>query len=181
MPSVNLQIQQNRFRANAFELILALLVLLSLLVYSIDLWDILTDDGSNPYKSYYANYGIQIIFVIAFAARLLFLIMFYLIAFKENKSKSVQTVYLIAALSIGFLQWFELYYGSTFYYGEVRDKQGLMFPMLASIMFTLFVWKVNIPIPTGKDFIVKCILTLLVHMGAYTFWINIYERWNLSP
>lgn len=57
------------------------------------------------------------------------------------------------ALAGAALTWLELWYGSTFYYGEVRDKQGLPIGvnnggLLGSIVFLTFViWHVR---PTGR-------------------------------
>ena len=51
----------------------------------------------------------------------------------------------IAASLIGaLLTWLELWYGSTFYYGEVRDKQNLPFGInnggaLGSVVFLTYI------------------------------------------
>ena len=44
-----------------------------------------------------------------------------------------------------FLIWYEFYYGSTFYYGEIRDKQGLPFStnnfgIIGSLVFTFLLF-----------------------------------------
>ncbi len=89
------------------------------------------------------------------------------------------TAYLFSALTTGFLQWFELYLGSTFYYGEVRDKQGLMFPVLASFMVTLVVWKINYSKTESRNLIIRLVLTGVINVGLYILWGQVYEPWNL--
>lgn len=55
-----------------------------------------------------------------------------------------------AVLAAG-LTWFELWYGSTFYYGEIRDKQGMPVGVnnlgaLGSFCFLAYViWRINLP------------------------------------
>ena len=89
------------------------------------------------------------------------------------------TGYIFSALTIGFLQWYELYYGSTFYYGEVRDKQGLMFPLLASLMVTLTIWKLNYSKTVNRNLTIKLTLTGIINVGLYLLWKQVYETWNL--
>ena len=98
---------------------------------------------------------------------------------KFKQSNKVLTVYIFTALFIGFLQWYELYFGSTFYYGEVRDKQGLMFPILASLMVTLAIWKINYSKTEIRDLSIKLTLSAIINVGLYILWIQVYESWNL--
>jgi len=98
---------------------------------------------------------------------------------KFRQDKKILTVYIFSALTIGFLQWYELYYGSTFYYGEVRDKQGIMFPLLASFMVTLTIWKINYSKTEIRNLTIKLILTGIINGGLYFLWTQVYESWNL--
>tara|TARA_R110002072_G_scaffold36005_2_gene106053 strand:+ start:85489 stop:85959 length:471 start_codon:yes stop_codon:yes gene_type:complete len=134
----------------------------------------------NPFKLYDNNTGIIIISIASLSTRVVFIVCFLLLAsvkFKYNKA--ILTAYILAALAIGFLQWFELYFGSTFYYGEVRDKQGLMFPILASFMMTLVIWKLNYSQKEDNNLNLKFILTGLINIGLYFLWGQVYEPWNL--
>ena len=135
-----------KFKANIFETVLATLTLLSvvgLCFYFYDLQNYNPTQG-NPFKEFDNNPGIIKISIASLATQTIFIICFLLLSFdKFKQDKKIRTIYILSALTIGFLQWYELYYSSTFYYGEVRDKQGLMFPLLASFMATLAIWKIN--------------------------------------
>lgn len=170
------------FKANIFETVLAVITLLSTIGLVFYFYSLvspsLTED--NPFKEFDFNSGIIKISISAFVVRIVFLSSFVLLYSKglEN-SRKILTVYLLSALLIGFLQWFELYYGSTFYYGEVRDKQGLMFPVLASLMVTLVLWKINYFRVGNEVTTIKVILSLLVNASLYFLWIQVSEPWNL--
>ncbi len=81
--------------------------------------------------------------------------------------------FLGAILIVGLLQWIEMWYGSTFYYGEVRDKQGLGFP-LASLLLMSYV---------GSNFFrgkikmtIGLISILLIHVIIFYL---IKDQWRL--
>ncbi len=171
---------RNKFKANTFETCLAIFTFLSLLLFIFVQFDLLSPTTkNNPFKEYYSNYWIRIIFVFTLFTRALFIVTFLLLAFKEKKNYFINVVYLISAFIIGFLQWFELYYGSTFYYGEVRDKQGLSFPFLSAAMFTLIIWKPYYGKQQGKDFAVKITFSVLLYIGLFLLWQYAHEAWNL--
>ncbi len=171
-----------KFRANIFEIILAAMTFLSVVGLGFYFYDLVSPSlaEDNPFKEFDSNSGIIRISVAAFIARVVFLICFIVLSTElfEN-ARRVLIVYLLSALIIGFLQWFELYYGSTFYYGEVRDKQGLMFPILASLMATLIIWKMSYSGIENSDTVVKVLISLLVNAGLYFLWTQVYEPWNL--
>jgi hypothetical protein len=134
----------------------------------------------NPFKTFDNNPGIIKISIASLVARIIFILCFFLLAVDKLKNdKKILTLYIVCALAIAFLQWFELYYGSTFYYGEVRDKQGLMFPLLASFMVTLAIWKINYSKTGNRNLIIKLILTGVINVGLYFLWTQVYEPWNL--
>jgi hypothetical protein len=104
-----------------------------------------------------------------------------LLCFEKLKRKVIfLALYLSSALIIAVLQWYELYYGSTFYYGEVRDKQGLGFPVLSSCMVTLIIWKINYSKNQDRDLTIKFLLTGIVNLALYQFYGQVYEPWNLG-
>jgi hypothetical protein len=82
-------------------------------------------EGRSPYSRYYGNVGINLINIGALIVDVLVvaLIIGWLIS-PRLASHALRTVMLLAAIGAA-LTWAELWYGSTFYYGEVRDKQGL--------------------------------------------------------
>lgn len=134
----------------------------------------------NPFKTFDSNPGIIKISIASLISRILFIGCFLLLAFdKFRQDKKILTIYLFSALTIGFLQWYELFYGSTFYYGEVRDKQGLMFPLLASFMVTLVIWKFNYSQDENRNLITKLTLMAIINGGLYFLWTQVYESWNL--
>lgn len=134
----------------------------------------------NPFKTFDNNPGIIKISIASLITRIVFLVCFLLLANdKFKQDKKILTVYLLSALTIGFLQWYELYFGSTFYYGEVRDKQGIMFPVLASFMVTLVVWKINYSNTESRNLIIRLVLTGVINVGLYILWEQVYEPWNL--
>lgn len=171
-----------KFKTNIFETALATLTLLSIVGLFIYFYDLNNPDPTqdNPFKTFDNNPGIIKISIASLIARIVFVVCFLLLAFdKFRQDKKILTVYLFSALTIGFLQWYELYFGSTFYYGEVRDKQGLMFPLLASFMVTLVVWKINYSKAENRNLTIRLVLTGITNVGLYILWGQVYEPWNL--
>jgi hypothetical protein len=169
-------------KANIYESALAATTLLSIVGICFYFYEVINPSPvqDNPFRVFDTNPGIIKISVASLISRIIFIICFVILyASKYQSNKVVLAVYLLAALVVGFLQWFELYYGSTFYYGEVRDKQGLMFPVLASAMVTLIVWKVDYLKAKKQNLLVKLALVGLVNIGLYLLWIQVGEPWNL--
>lgn len=156
-----------------------MLSIIGLFIYFYDLNNPDPTQG-NPFKTFDNNPGIIKISFTSLITRIVFVVCFLLLAFdKFKQDKKILTVYLFSALTIGFLQWYELYFGSTFYYGEVRDKQGLMFPLLAFFMVTLVIWKLNYSYDENRNLTTKLTLTAIVNGGLYFLWTQVYEPWKL--
>lgn len=171
-----------KFKANIFETLLATLTLLSVIGLCLYFYDLQNPNPTqgNPFKDFDNNPGIIKISIASLIARSIFIICFLLLGFdKFKQNKKILTVYIFSALIIGFLQWYELYYGSTFYYGEVRDKQGITFPILASFMATLAIWKINYSKTENRTLTIKLILAGIINCGFCYLWVNVYELWNL--
>lgn len=171
-----------KFKTNIFETVLATLTLLSIVGLCFYFYELKKTNlaQGNPFKTFNNNPGIINISIASLVVRIIFIICFLILAVdKFRQNKKILTIYIFAALAIGFLQWYELYYGSTFYYGEVRDKQGLMFPLLASFMATLVIWKINYSKEENRNLTIKIILTGLTNIGLYFLWTQVYEPWNL--
>ncbi len=163
-------------------MIVASLTFLSLVGLCFYFYDILFPDlsQSNPFETFNNNPGIIKISITSFVARIIFILSFVSLVFEKFKqNKIILGIYISSALIIAFLQWYELYYSSTFYYGEVRDKQGLMFPILASLLLTLSIWKINYTKIESRNLIIKLILTVILNIGLYVLWTQVYEIWNL--
>lgn len=171
-----------KLKSNVFESVLAILTLLSTVAFFFYLYELLNPNPTqgNPFKLYDDNAGIVIISITSLFARVVFVVCFLLLASDKLKyNKRILTAYIFTALTIGFLQWFELYYGSTFYYGEVRDKQGLAFPLLSCFMITMVIWKLNYSKSDNANLNLKFVLTILVNVGLYFLWGHVFEAWNL--
>lgn len=169
-------------KTNIFEKAIVILTVISLIILGTEYYEITNPDKNygNPFQDYYNNSGIIKILISYSILKLLFITCFLIIQFKTyEKLEIIKRIYLIIAILIGILNWFELYYGSTFYYGEVRDKQGLMFPIYASLMFTLVIFKVNYSKKENVNFILKIILAIILNSSLILFWEKVYEKWNL--
>jgi len=123
---------------------LVVILVLSLFVFmNLSEINILSNPYSNPLKMYTDNSVISFVYkaAVVFDLSLLSLLIFLLVY--KNKSLEKQTINIRIAIVINvlillFLIWFEIYYGSTFYYGEVQrsiNNGGL----LGSIMFCFFI------------------------------------------
>lgn len=171
-----------KFKTNIFEAVLAFLTLLSVVGLCLYFYHLQNPNyiQDNPFKEFDNNAGIIKISIASLITRTIFITCFLLLAFdKFKQNKKILVVYIFSALATGFLQWYELYYGSTFYYGEVRDKQGLMFPVLASFMVTLAIWKISYSKTENRNLTIKLILTGLINVGLYLLWTQVYEPWSL--
>jgi hypothetical protein len=171
-----------KFYTNIFEIIIAIFTFLSIIILGSYFYELINPvpTENNPFEVYNNNQGIIVISLFNFILRIIFITCFLLLAFEKIKPKrNILIVYIFSALTIGFLQWYELYYGSTFYYGEVRDKQGLTFPMLSSLMVTLIIWKINYSRTEKSNLALKLLLTILINSGLYFLWTEVYEVWNL--
>ena len=152
------------------------------MISGIEFYDIENSSNKfeNPFHDYYANSGIIKIIISYSILKLLYISCFLIMKFKKYENvKIIKPIYLIIAVLIGILNWFELYYGSTFYYGEVRDKQGLIFPIYASLMFTFAICNLNYAKKHNINLIIKIILTIILNLGLILLWERVYEKWNL--
>lgn len=164
------------------EILVGVWIMLTILLIASDLLSLPdTDFRGDPFYAYRHNPVIINISIASLVFRLAFvgLLIYFNIKPHHQKGKTLWYAFFISGFAAAFLQWYELYHGSTFYYGEVRDKQGLMFPLLASFIATLMIWKFPAPINVQRNLIWKLILTALVNIGLYILWLNVYEPWNL--
>ena len=171
-----------KVKVNIFEAVLVILTLFSVVILCFYFYDIVnpSPQQDNPFKTFDNNPGIIKISIVSLVAKTIFILCFFLLAVDKFKNdKKVLTLYIVTAFTIAFLQWYELYYGSTFYYAEVRDKQGLMFPLVASFMVTLAIWKINYSKTVNRNLTIKLILTGIINVGLYFLWTQVYEPWNL--
>ena len=133
-----------KLKVSTSTFVLAIFVISMILIYTESLisqsgiWAYKTPYA--PYFKYYQNSGILYINLTSF---LIDILIFIFLLFKLI-AHSQKNIGLFCCLIIGsFLTWLELWYGSTFYYGEVRDKQGLPFTtnnfgIVGSIIFSTY-------------------------------------------
>lgn len=106
----------------------------------------LFDVKNGQYNDYYENQKIRLLNALAFNLDVILSVFLFLRIFLIQKN-SLYRVIINPLLASGiFLIWYELYFGSTFYYGEVRDKQILPlcvnnFGILGSIIFLATILK----------------------------------------
>jgi len=130
--------------------------------------------GFDPYREYYTNNGIKLIFI----ARLTFWMTVCVLGIIWIKNKTIRLlslkILMISVLIIALLQWFELWYGSTFYYGEVRDKQGLGVP-ISSILLQIYIL-LRFGIKRKTMLIGLIALIIIINYGIYSM---VCENWKL--
>jgi hypothetical protein len=139
----------------------------------------------DPFAEYDANLGIQFITAAAFALDTGIFVLIARAAFRRTWSRIEQMVVIVAAAVAALLTWFELWYGSTFYYGEVRDKQGLPLGVnnggaLGSVVFlTYIVWRVSLPESVRHRVIVRIALTAALIAAHYMLLRVVETPWDL--
>ncbi len=169
-------------KLNKFDNVLIFFVFLNLIVILSNIYGVIFSgqNQTNPFNSYYSNSGIFSI-LISYLITSCLIILSFLFLKKQTFSfrKIITLTYIISILTLAVLKWYELYYGSTFYYGEVRDKQGLNFPVFSSLLFALIIWKINYHNEKVKNFIIKITIIGLLNIGLLILWGSVYESWNL--
>lgn len=145
-----------------------------------------TSNGNywEPYYAYNNNIGIKTISLLVLIINtVIFLMVLY---WRFGKAKKLPLKIILIACFFGILlAWGELWFGSTFDYGTVRDKQALPFGinnagLLGSYIFSLYSIS-RIEIRDRKEHPIKvnaevAILIILIHYFIYRI---VYEPWNL--
>ena len=166
-------------RTRIADIALGSAVVLTLLTLSVYFSELFQSDGSNPFRQYNENEGIIQISGLKLFTAVLTLLFLTGQPFLKMYSRTMTVVLVIGAITIGLLTWTELWYGSTFYYGEVRDKQGVGFPFLTLIFFVYPIWKVQFKSDKLNSWKTKTIATVLIVIGAYLFFGEVEEPWKL--
>ena len=168
----------------------------SILVYFIlslyDIGGISVSRVDEPYINYYTNPVLRQIYIFALILNILVVaILLYEILGKPSKriySFLKITLVILICIQIS-LVWYELYYGSTFSYGEVRDKQGLPIIGLNNIGFvgSIFFCLLLFNIVFGKWFqkkpfrlIVGNGILYLALVGLHVIlYLNLKDSWKI--
>jgi hypothetical protein len=141
---------------------------------------------SGPYEEYYRNPGVHTILNAAFAVDTTIATTILLWALFSSRQSVFLSVLLALVVVGALLTWTELWYGSTFSYGEVRDKQGLPFDVNNGGAFGSFVFLTYLVyrIPVPKRFQTTRRLCLPIAVGLVVllhllFWRAVYGPWKL--
>lgn len=130
--------------------------------------------GVDPFEMYYSNKGIVAIFTI----RILLWISVAFLGTKWIIKRTINTIHLWTFLSLIFIvaifEWVELWFGSTFYYGEVRDKQGFGVPLLSILLQVYICYKI---VKENKlKRIGLIIVAIVLNFGVFSI---VHKNWNL--
>ena len=149
-------------------------------------WDFSTiknSQESNPFKNYITNSGIIKISTIQFCLSILMTaILTSKIGRKKKNTNRFQFFGLIIiSIGLGIIPWIEMWYGSTFYYGELRDKQGLGFPLLSLffLIYPFWVFREEMKNLTLKQLSIRLISSVGIIIFATIFYGQIYEPWKI--
>ncbi|MCB2196475.1 MAG: hypothetical protein KQH79_11495 [Bacteroidetes bacterium] len=163
---------------------LSLLIIIGIGVYFAN---ILAPNGEygtkhfDPFYKYNTNLGIILIMSIRVIMYLTILIIGIIwIKRKVLTNKSLYTIFAILIV-ISILKWIEYWYGSTFYYGEVRDKQMLGFPYMTYLYLVYVIWRYKLDnFRNKKILIVRSLLTVFVFVIMLVFYWIVKEPWILG-
>ena len=182
MPNPSLQINLIRFSS----LFIFLFTLISIVFNLNELY--LLEKG-NPFFSYMQNDVIRTIYHVSVILEFFVAISSVLIAFKIEQNLSWRFLFPVITISImiSFLIWYELYFGSTFYYGEVSDKQSLFistnsFGVYGSTVYLNYALILGIfknPNFMKLKSILIIALGVLVYVIQYIFFKIMEEPWRL--
>jgi hypothetical protein len=100
----------------------------------------------------------------------------------KRRSIDYKWIYLIFSFCIilAITRWIEIWYGSTFYYGEVRDKQGLYFPIFGLLLTFYTVWRFKIELINKKQIIIKSIVSIVITLIFLSIYFSKYDTWNIG-
>lgn len=158
--------------------IISAITILGLLFYFIAAFTPNSEYGTknyDPFHDYYSNIGI----VSLMALRLLLFSLVFIIGIIWIRKKEISTrllnIILIVVISLAIMDWFELWYGSTFYYGEVRDKQGLGFPIFSLLLMLYGLSRIRFPKNMYRSGVM--IGMILIYLWLYNL---VKEPWILD-
>jgi len=166
---------QKENKKSIFHLLVILLLLLFVFMNLSEI-NVLSNPYSTPLKLYTDNSIISFLYkaAIIFDLSLLFLLILFLIYKNktlEKHNSNIRFIIVINVVVLLFLIWFEMYYGSTFYYGEVQrgiNNGGLLgsitfcFLIMSLFEFEKMKWKVKIILVS-----LCSLLILLIHYYLY--------------
>ncbi|EKO52314.1 hypothetical protein LEP1GSC132_2080 [Leptospira kirschneri str. 200803703] len=175
--SKRLFIYENMAKSHPITIALSLfLIFASVFLWIARYWK--ENDWNDPFSIYFQNLGILVLFWLSVVVSI-FIPILIAIRNRMNFPKFTLQVFIIVA---AILPWTEMYWGSTFYYGEIRDKSGLplntiFFGPIGSgfALFALFTegfWK-------EKALRLKFIFFIFVVIFEFLLWFILRHPWNM--
>lgn len=182
MPNSNLHLNLIRFSS----LFIFLFTLISIVF---DLHELYLLEKGYPFFNYMQNDVIRTIYHVSITLKVIVAVLSVLIAINIEQNVSWMILFPVIAISLilSFLIWYEIYYGSTFYYGEVRDKQALFFSTNSFGVYGSTVY-LNYALILGIFYNSKflklksisiILLGILVYAIQYSFFRLMEEHWRL--
>jgi hypothetical protein len=144
---------------------------------------LLPSTGNDPLVVCEANTVVRTLNAVALAVDVLILLLVAEGLITRRWPSILQLSVCFFAVVAAALTWFELWYGSTFYYGEVRDKQGLPIGVnnlgaLGSFCFLAYViWRVKLPTSNGRSW--RIVATAVLAGLQYLVLRVLEEPWKL--
>ena len=141
-------------------------------------------DKSYIYSPYYHIEGIVLIIIITIIINIILisLIIIHHTNKKFHKDYINYLIFFLTLISISLI-WLEIYYGSTFYYGEIRDKQSVWylvnnFGAVGSIIlsFSLFDYKFSCNRYNNLFDISYITLLIVIHIIILC---SLNEKWRI--
>lgn len=150
----------------------------SLAVSLFDFYTIAHPEEMFPFTKYLQDTGIRTIIVCKFCLLAVMTAIFVNFAIRKMITNRMWLVLICAILLLCGLMWTELWWGSTFYYGEIRDKQGLIFPYGSLIWLAYIIWSIRLPFNFDNWFW-RLFATAVVICILWIIWSSVQEPWKL--
>jgi len=175
---------EKKYKMTVYETVFLSIVILDIIAYFYYIYGLIDNKSlDEALRNYYLNNGIKVIATITFIFQVTFAVPFILSSlFKRFKDNIyLKITYFISAIATGLIKWFEIYYGSTFYYGEVRDKQGLhIIAIFGTMCFIFAVFKLNYSKTKQHNLLLKAIIASIIIIISYKFYFYVYDLWDLK-
>lgn len=158
----------------------ALVLVLLYLIVSLFVADcVINPQEVFPFTDYYLNTGVRAISIIRMMLCITLASGFIWLAVKKSLSHIMFNLLLVLIVILCVLMWFELWWGSTFYYGEVRDKQGLIFPFGSILGLSYVALRIKVPLWYDNQLSWRWLAILVITTLLWVLWEVVRDPWNL--
>lgn len=131
-----------------------------------------------PFTEYWSNTGVRASGIISLILSFLIFFLFIQFVVKKRLRAEMFTLLQVCIIFVCAGMWFDLWWSSTFYYGEVRDKQGLGFPWGSLVGLAYVMWRIKLPgrMDTSSR---RWFFTIVIALSLWGLWEIVYEPWRL--